>query len=427
MKPATSARQFEESHPGIFVKVEEPNFYNEEFSLQAMIGDADCFQWWGSIQTEEELATVLPLQPLLDADPDLSEEDFFPAVLEWFRNQGQVVGLPGEVQISFLNYNKRLFDAAGRDYPQPGWTMDEFLETAVALTQGDNEDTKVYGYVPDLYEMGDMMTFVTRQGVSFIDDSVDPPNVSFADPETIAALRWYTNLTTEYAVKPYFDISSFGGGGSGPNPYEERQAMIDNDRAAIWKGEQYGTFVAFDENGNPITEESDTSHIGYVPYPVGKDGSAGFDSVNGYFITAQTEVRQAAWEWLKYLTAQESLAQFGLPARISTAESDAFTQRVGSEKAQVMIDSVRNSGRALDLALTSSENNWLSPALSIGLQEAYNAIISGEATVEEALQAAQEKADNYRQCIVDNDLVGSEDYQEFESCMEQADLSWENG
>ena len=74
-----------------------------------------------------------------------------------------------------------------------------------------------------------------------------------------------------------------------------------------------------------------------------------------------------------------------------------------------------------------SDNNWLSPALSIGLQEAYNDIIQGEATVEEALQAAQEKADDYRQCIIDNDLIGSDDYQEFEACMEQADLSWENG
>lgn len=421
------ARQYEETHPGVFIKVEEPNFYNEEFSVQSMIGNADCFQWWGSIQTEKELAAVLPLQPLLDADPDLSEDDFFPAVLEWFRNQGQVVGLPGEVQISFLNYNKRLFDAAGRDYPQPGWTMDEFLETAVALTEGENEDTKVYGYVPDLYEMGDMMTFVTRQGVSFIDDNVDPPNTSFNAPETIAALRWYTNLTTEYAVKPYFDMSSFSGSGLASNPYEERQAMIDNDRAAIWKGDQYGFFVAYDENGQPITEEANTSHVGYVPYPVDEDGGGGFDSVNGYYIAAQTEVRQAAWEWLKYLTAQESLAQFGLPARISTAESDAFAQRVGAEKARVMIDGVQNSRQALDMAWTSSENNWLAPALSIGLQTVYNDIIKGEATVEEALQAAQEKADNYRQCIIDNDLIGTDDYQEFEACMKQADLSWENG
>ena len=415
------AREFNESHPDIVVKVEEPNFFTDEPTLQTMIGDADAFQWWGVVSSAEDLQMVLPLQPLLDADPDLSEDDFFPATLDRFRDQGQIMGLPAEVQIAFLSYNKRLFDAAGLDYPQPGWTMDEFLETAVALTQGENEDDKIYGYVPDLYEIGDMMTFVTRQGVSFIDESVDPPTLNFADPDTIAALHWYTNLTTEYKVKPVFDMTAFG---PNSNPYEDRQAMVEHDRAAIWKGDQYGIMIAYDENGQPIGDDQDTSHIGYVPYPVGPGGSAGFESVNGYYISAQTEVRQAAWEWLKYLTAQESLSQFGLPARISAAESEEFAQLVGAEKADVMISSVKNSTAASGGDLYMQGSDWLGPALGISLQEAYDNIIAEEATVEEALQTAQEKTDNYRQCIIQNDLVGSNDYQEFEACLEEADLSW---
>ncbi len=418
-----AATQFHETHPDIVVKVEEPNFYNEEFSLQAMIGDADAFQWWNPIRSEDDLKTVLALQPLLDADPDLTEEDFFPAVLDQFRNQGQVVGLPGEAQIAFLSYNKRLFDAAGRAYPQPGWTLDEFLETAVAMTQGESEEDKIYGYVPDLYEMGDMMTFLTRQDVSLIDESVDPATANLADPNTIAALRWYTNLTTEYGVKPVFDLSSFDTFGS--NPYEERQALIDNDRAAIWKDDQYGV-VYYDENGEVVSDEADRSHISVVPYPVGESGGGSFETVNGYYISAQTEVRQAAWEWLKYLTAQESLAQIGLPARISAAESDAFAQRVGAEKAAILIAGVQNSTQASTPDPFSEGNDWLGPAVMIGLQNAYNNVIKEEATVEEALQAAQEKADTYRQCIIVRDLVGSSDYQEFEACMEEAGLSWDD-
>ncbi|VAW36189.1 hypothetical protein MNBD_CHLOROFLEXI01-4178, partial [hydrothermal vent metagenome] len=418
-----AAEDFNELHPDIVVKVEEPNFYNQEFSLEGMIGDADAFQWWSPIQSADELATVLALQPLLDADPDLSEDDFFPSVLDQFRDQGQVVGLPGEVQISFLNYNKRLFDAAGLDYPQPGWTLDEFLETAVALTQGDSEEDKIYGYVADLYEVGDLMTFMARQGVTLVDESVDPPATNFTDPVTISAVRWYSNLTTEYAVKPYVDLSSFTG--IGTDPFQERQALIDNDRAAIWKGDQYG-FVAFDENGTPISNDSDSSDIGIVPYPVGADGGSSFESANGYYISAETEVRQAAWEWLKYLTEQESLAQFGLPARVSAAESDAFTQRVGEEKAAVLIAAVQNNSQAsLSNNLFSEGSDWLGPAIAIGIQEAYASIVTGEATVEEALQSAQDKADVYRLCIIENDLVGSSDFQAFESCMQEADLSFD--
>ncbi len=419
-----AAEDFHELHPDIVVKVEEPNFYNEEFSLEGIIGDADVFQWWAPIQSGDDLALVLAVQPLLDADPDISEDDFFPAVLDQYRAQGQVVGLPAEVQVAFLSFNKRLFDAAEIEYPQPGWTMDDFLQTAVALTQGDSEEDKIYGYVPDLYEMGDMMTFFVRQGASFIDNDVDPAAANFTDPDTIAAVRWYTNLTTEYEVKPSFDLSPTAAFTN--DPFEERQAIIENDRAAIWKDDQYGV-VYYDENGESISEEADRSYVGVVPYPVGDNGTAGFESVNGYYIAAQTEVRQAAWEWLKYLTEQESLAAWGLPARISTAESDEFVQRVGAEKAAVMIAAVENSSQAnLISDFYSESDSWLGPAIGIGLQTAYNDIVKEEATVEEALQIAQDKADSYRQCIIDNDLVDSDDYQKFEPCMKDAGLSWDD-
>jgi multiple sugar transport system substrate-binding protein len=417
-----AAEEFHELYPNIVVKVEEPNFYNEEFSLQAMIGDADCFQWWGALQSQEDLDQVLRIQPLLDADPDLSEDDFFLVVLDQFRDQGQVIGLPGEVQVSFMSYNKRLFDAAGVDYPEAGWTMDDFLTTAVALTQGDNEEEKIYGYVSDLYELGDLMTFAARQGAVFVDDNTEPAAASFLHPDTVAAIHWYANLTTEYGVKPTFDMSpgvSFG------NPYEERQALIDNDRAAMWKNDPYSS-VVYDESGQIISGDADDSHIGLVPYPTGKEGTSGFESVNGYYIAAQTEVRQAAWEWLKFITAQESLVQFGLPARISTAESEAFTQRIGPEKAAVMIDSVQNSTRAAMSDPFAAAGDWLAPAVAIGLQEAYGLIINEDYTAEEALQLVQEKADTYRQCIIENDLLDSQDYQKYESCLENAGLSWDN-
>ncbi len=416
------AQQFNELHPDIVVQVKEPSFFGgDDFSVQALVGDADSFQWWSPVSGEDDLQAVLPLQPFLDADPDLAEADFFPTALDRYRHQGQVVGLPGEIQVAFLSYNKRLFDAAGVPYPQAGWTMDEFLETAVALTQGDGEEDKVYGYVPDMFELGDVFIFLQRQGVALIDDSIDPPTIRFDSPEFISALRWYTNLTTEYGVKPTFDVTNFTGIGN--DPFAERKALIDNDRAALWKDDPYGT-VIIGPGGEEEVEASDNSHIGYVPYPVGEDGGAGYESMNGYYIAADTEVRQAAWEWLKFLTTQESLAQVGLPARVSTAESPEYAQRVGAEKAQVLIESVQNSTQTSTSDLFSEGSDWLGPAMA-GLQSAYGSIVAEEVTVEEAMQDLQIKVDNYRQCIIENDLIGSNNYQEYEACMQEADLSWE--
>lgn len=416
-----AAREFNELHPDIVVQVKEPNYYDEDFSIQALIGEADAFQWWSPIRSGDDLAFVLPLQPLLSADAELSEDDFFPAILNQFRAQGQVVGLPAEVQIPFLNYNKRMFDAAGVDYPQPGWTLDEFLETAVALTQGEGEDDKVYGYAPDVYEFGDVMTFLSLQGASLIDDTVDPPMANFNNPDFISALRWYTNLTTEYEVKPTFDTSTFG---PTSNPYEDRLALIDNDRVAIWKADPYEG-VYFDENGEIVEDEEDKSHIGVVPYPLGPDGTTNFESMSGYYIAADTEVRQAAWEWLKFLTAQESLSQFGVPPRISTAESDEFVSRVGADKAEMFIAALQEgTGATFFDSMFYAEADWLSPAVGIGIENAYRSILEEGVTVEEAMQIAQDKADTYRQCILENELTETNDYEEFESCLEEADLTW---
>ena len=406
------ADRFHELHPDIVVQVEEPNFYSGSFTVETLIGDADAFQWWNSLTTDHDLAGVLPIQPLLTADPDLAEEDFFPAALDEFRVQGQVVGLPGHVQMPLLNYNKRLFDAAGLDYPQPGWTMQEFLETAVALTEDGSEDEKVYGYMADTYEFGEALLFLALQDVVLVDESVDPVTTNFTDPNTISALRWFTNLTTEYGVKPVFDTSGF-------NPYEERNALIDNDRAGIWRVDRYG--VTFFEDGEEV--EEDTSHIGVVTYPVGDGGKSTYETVGGYYISADTEVRQAAWEWLKFLTTQESLAQGGLPARISTAESDAYVQRVGETEASVLSGAVLNSNGSLYSDMYS-EDVWIVQAISTGLNEAYQNILDGEMTVEEALQNAQDKAEVYRQCIIERELVDTVDYEEFQPCLDEADLSW---
>ncbi len=417
------ANDFHELHPDIIVKVEEPNYHNEEFSLQSMINDADAFQWWDSVRSGDDLEMILSLQPFLDADPELDEEDFYPAILNQLRDQGQIIGLPSEVQFTLLNYNKRLFDAADIEYPQVGWTLDDFLETTVALTQGENEENKIFGYVPDLNEIGDMMAFIIRQDVSFIDENIEPPTIRLNDPDTISALRWYTNLTTEYSIKP--DIDFLLNSANGSNPYEIRQSIIENNRAAIWMADQFGV-VYHDEFGVPFSfnEEFDTNQIGAVPYPVGKSSMLGFESINGFYISAQTEVPQEAWEWIKFLTYQESLAQFGLPARIIVAESNEFSQRIGEEKASVMIATLESSNQAFTMSnLVSGGHDWLVPAIGLGLQGAYDSIIRG-ATVEEALQSAQNKAEIYRQCIIENNLVGSIKFDALEACLKKADPSW---
>lgn len=86
---------------------------------------------------------LLPLDDIVAADPGLSKlkEEYAPSLLEGFSDGGTLYGLPGGTQTMVMYYNKDIFDQKGIAYPKDGWTWDDFMETAKALT-----DKSVYGY-----------------------------------------------------------------------------------------------------------------------------------------------------------------------------------------------------------------------------------------------------------------------------------------
>ena len=158
-------------------------------------------------------------------------------------------------------------------------------------------------------------------------------------------------------------------------------------------------------------------NTGVVPLPTGSNSAqgSGFQSVDGYFISSQTEARQACWEWITFLTTQPSAAS-GLPARQDVAESDEYRQQVGEERADAYLASVSVGNRASFFQRMADEGNWLMFA-SIWLSNAYNSIVEGEMTVEEALADAQTKVDDYRTCVIANDAF--DDMQALRSCAQR--------
>lgn len=403
------AAAFQQTHPDIVVELETPNFGPGTTYLRDVAADSDCLQWFGGVSNEEDRTAVLNMEPFLDADPELSQADFYPTAIEQFIYQGQLWAIPAEMNLTVLYYNKALFDAAALPYPSADWTTDDFLETAVALTNGDDPETKQYGYVPQEFEINDITIFLERLGAQFLDESVDPPQLTFTDPSVIDAMRWLTGLTTEHAIKPVFitDITAAGSFG------EERKTLLENGRAAMWADQGFQSFPEIDLSG---------LDIGVVPLPTGPDGTAvAANSVVGYFISAQTTQRQACWEWIKFLSNQPIAGEFGntIPAKISLAESAAYDQAVGADLAIANRASVTGiTGSSTTLRLSTSAS-WLGTGFFWWQSYAYNQILHDEVTVEEALTAVQAKADAYRECVIANDA--QEDQNGQNRCLGQVD------
>ena len=401
---------FQETYPNIVIDIQTPDFGPTPIGLADVAADSDCLQWFGSVTNEEDRTAVLPIEPFLDADPELSKADFYQTALDQFSYQGQLWGLPAEMNIPVIVYNKALFDAANVPYPTVDWTTDDFLETAVALTNGDDPETKQYGYMTQEFEINDLTHFLERLGGQFLDESVEPPQLTFTHPATVEAMRWFSSLTTEFGVKPVF-ITSIGSTSFGFG--EERKTLIENGRAAMWGDQGFQSFPEINLDG---------LDLGFAPLPTGPDGTAvAPNSVTGYFISAQTTQREACWQWLKFLGEQPYLASFGntVPARPGIAASADYATAVGAEKAaanRASIESVTEPSATLQMGTTAS---WLGTGFFWWQSYAYDQILNNDLSVEEALAEVQAKADAYRDCVITSDAF--EDVNAQRTCLGEVD------
>lgn len=86
---------------------------------------------------------LVPLDDIITDDEELTakKDQYAPSLLEGFTVNDSLYGLPNGTQTMVVYYNKHMFDDAGLEYPQDGWTWDQFRETAEKLTKDG-----VYGF-----------------------------------------------------------------------------------------------------------------------------------------------------------------------------------------------------------------------------------------------------------------------------------------
>lgn len=352
---------FNEKHPEITVNLQDDRR-----------DDTDCFvDVPFGIPSDVANGALVALDPFFDQDSELKAGDFYPAAVDILRHQGKTWGIPAGVDPIVLYYNKAMFDQAGIPYPQNGWTWDDFLGAAMALSKPDE---KIFGYAmpQQTQDAFDVALFIYQHGGRLFDDLNNPTTVTLDDPQTVSAVEWYTDLALRHNVAPTPEqMRSYGSGGQalGRGIYESK----------------FGMWLSFfsDRGGRTWPVE--------WPWPWGMvtlprdEAAATAGVVRSYFILSDRPNPDACWKLISFLSTQpvEGL----VPARRSVAESQAFTGVVGEEMAATARQAVEEA------ILISPEAANAIPALEY-LGRAVREVLSGAATPEEALLAAQEQAEN---------------------------------
>jgi len=214
--------------------------------------------------------------------------------------------MPDNAQTIVLFYNTELFKKAGLDPNKPPKTWEEFREYGIKLTNGkdqwgfgmvaNNSASLISRFLPVLWSFG---------GDIFNEDMT---KCVLDSPDSIAAVKYFVELCTKYGITP-------------PAPNEmgaqDVRTFLAQGKVAMSFGS--GWTVSIVDKLNPDLKAAKV--LKNAPLPVGKR-KATFAQMDFWGISAFTKVKDAAWEWMKYLTSKDVQEKFFKDNGVTSARVD---------------------------------------------------------------------------------------------------------
>lgn len=303
--------EFNAQNDKIHVNLEAiPEGFHEKLTVQVSSGTlADLVQIAGDFGGEYfKKGTFAPLDDYIKKDG--LEGAWVDSLMSGLSYNGSVYAAPTTFYSGFIIYNKTMFEENNVPLPHKGWTEEEFLAAAKALTKGEG-DNKVWGadfsswwaysLARNLYagykawdwETGKMTadTQGFRDGVQFVTDLYRVHQVS--PTPTMAADIGGTFETGKYAmtIGASWDMASFN---------EAIGDKFEWDIVTFPANPKYGQWRS------PLW----TTAIG---------------------ISADSPHKDEAWEYIRYMSAgkvQEEMEIIGLPALKSISQDSNFINSI---------------------------------------------------------------------------------------------------
>ncbi|HEX6384494.1 MAG TPA: sugar ABC transporter substrate-binding protein [Anaerolineae bacterium] len=376
----SAAAAFMEEHPNIDIEVWHQPWGDYFTKLQTLWAAGDPAQ----------IPDVMFLFPvpgyaadgvLENLDPYIEEsgynlDDYWPALLESAKLDDSIYGLPRDIGLEVLYYNKDMFDEAGLDYPDETWTWDDFLNAAEALTVVESSG-RVSRYALGM-EGGKYQLWVGTNNGAILDDMRNPSECTLDEPAAMEGIRFFADMmNNNYAMR---DAALSQAGGDQAVFISGQVAMIIQNSSRV---------PAFNEAGLNYD-------VAVIPLPEGGQRSASAGGA-AWTMSSSSDNKDAAWTFLEWLQStdggQRIYTESGeiFPALQSTARSDAF---LGAPEPPENRQAFLTEGENAQVGRFGYFPEWNELSGSIidpGLQR----IWAGEATPEEALPEICEQVDAF--------------------------------
>jgi multiple sugar transport system substrate-binding protein len=343
-----AVRRFQAKNPGIQVEMLSApgrDYYVKALAIMAAGGDLDIL-WMGSgFGLFSWRGALLPLDPLLESDPNFDLNRYESEVVDWYRHGGALLGIPYGIDLQVIAYNRDALEAAGISDPSPDWTFAEFLKIAGELSLYGKQNPESCSFGAGVDKIAPYYF-----GLSLVDDTGGRSGLQGATAE----LWLKTNVEL---LRSGGDFLRVGAQGTLDRLGEFLQGRVAMVEAYTWDVGELRNRAQFP--------------WAFAVNPLATNGErAGWASSSGFAISARTKHPKEAWLLLKELVGVEmqvSLMATTIPARRDLQAQYVTANDVPGANLKAMLEMIpfmRESPRIPELMEVSQElDYWFELAL----------------------------------------------------------------
>ncbi|RSM69491.1 ABC transporter substrate-binding protein [Actinoplanes sp. ATCC 53533] len=276
------------------------------------------YRFYGQFAAKD---VIEPLDSRIAESPAIDPADYYPVAMDAFKWGGKQLCLPQNVSSLAVYYNRTLFQKHRVAEPKAGWTWNDLVTTATAMTRDPAgrviKATESEGAAlrPAVHGLGiepsiiRLAPFVWSNGGEIVDDPARPTRLTLDTPAAREALKNLIDLRQAYGVVPTDeDVEA-----------EDDESRFANGRLAMVLSSRRSTTTF-----RSITDfEWDVAPLPVYRNPVGVLHS------DAYCMTRGAKNKKAGWKFLEFAISEEGqkiIAATGrtVPSHIGVSTSAAF-------------------------------------------------------------------------------------------------------
>lgn len=332
--------EFEAKYPHIKVThIEQTKEKEREQFMTAVAGGEQpdaYFTAYPDMETYIQQGIAADITDMWNSHPD--KDNFLPSSLNAATVDGKIYGIPSEMYVTGLMYNKQIFADAGIDPAVALKDWESFGEAAQKLTDPAKNQ---YGYAILGMDWADWFFeyYVWQAGGDLTEKQADgTAKLTFTSDATVQALQYYKDLKWKYKATQQNVVQS-----------------LDDNQKDFYTGRAATTVGASDWFGTMVTKGMDISNIGFAPLPAGPSGTSPAQVGGQYWIInpkASPEQQQAAFTYAMYFSSKDMMEkdlQFqkdnGIFPNLLSVRTDVDMSKYVDGMPADLVEGVRNAAK----------------------------------------------------------------------------------